>query len=426
MTSPSRLLQASIALLLLAPLAAGAFAAPVPAGADLLVGLRGDDLPALPAGAKVAARYDTFGIVRIVGPDGGALERALAASPHVAFVTENGRTTPDASTWDASTWDASTWDASTWDASTWDASTWDASTWDASTWDASTWDASTWDGGTTMDAGYPEQWGLGAVRAHQSWSILTSAYSTKACVLDTGVDLDHPDLSGALAPGHNAMQPGAPAEDDHGHGTHVAGVLGAIRGNGIGVAGAAAVTVLPVKVMDASGGTEADLIAGLEHCVLQGARVAAMSLHVDAWDAALASAIDQAIASGVTIVASAGNSGGAVGYPAAYAPVIAVAAVGADGRVPTFSSRGPEVDLAAPGVKVGGTYLDGGYAMGTGTSQAVPFVAAAAAMLAAQHPDWTPQQIQDRLLASARDVEGAGRDDLSGHGVVDMAAAMSG
>ena len=430
---------------------------------DVLIGFRGK--------ADVAGmRAHGIHVDRILG-DGklaqahvddmrGAL-RALSARGDIAFVTPNqplhlaasswdasswdasswdasswdgtsgDASTWDASTWDASTWDASTWDASTWDASTWDASTWDASTWDASTWDASTWDASTWDASGEMDGGYDVQWGLGATRTPAAWNVTYGTGAVTVCVLDTGVDHTHPDLQVNLlkdangAYGYNAMNGTTYVMDDVGHGTHVAGILAATGANGIGIAGIARSKVLTVKVMGPNGGTEADLIAGLDHCIERGAKVASMSLHVDQSDPALAAAVQRAQSAGMLIVAAAGNAGSSsIPYPAAYPGVIAVGAVLPNATLAPYSNHGADLDLVAPGHRIASTAMGGGYKVASGTSFSVPYVTGAAALMWEKNSQLSASQVSGVLTGTARDLGASGFDTTYGHGALDTGDAV--
>ena len=434
--------------IMLTGLAASGSAAPPRAAqpGELLVGFHDDvDAALLKGHGMRVERMLGEGLALVQAADVAA-GRALAGHPAVAYVTANqplrlAGASPDASTWDASSWDASTWDASTWDASTWDASTWDASTWDASTWDASTWDASTWDASTwdastwdangTMDEAYDVQWGIGAANFTGAWQTTYGTGSVTICVLDTGVDHTHPDLQVNLlqdangAYGYNAMNGTTYVMDDVGHGTHVTGILAATGGNGLGVTGLARSKVLTVKVMGPNGGTEADLIAGLDHCVLRGAKIASMSLHVDAHDPALAAAIEAAQAAGMLVVAAAGNDASTtVVYPAAYPGVVSVGAALPNGTLAGFSNHGPDLDLVAPGYRIASTAMGGGYQIGSGTSQAVPFVTGAAALMWEKSSQLSASQVSGILTSSARDLGASGFDTTYGHGAVDAGTAV--
>lgn len=435
---------------------------------ELLVGFNGsvNDLLLSTYGASVLRKVDRLGVAHVYTNDLEGLKSRLLSSVGVAFVERNDpiylsgswngvtysasswdasswdasswdasswdasswdASSWDASSWDASSWDASSWDASSWDASSWDASSWDASSWDASSWDASSWDASSWDGG--MDPGWVHQWGLGAANFLDAWRLEEGRGRVGVCVLDTGVDATHRDLRPALLTrngvyGATAMSSGTPA-DDVGHGTHIIGIIAAVAGNSSGVAGAAREPVLSVKVMNAQGGKEADLATGLDICARSGARVASMSLHLDKASPTVERAIRSAQAAGMLIVASAGNDGAsAVRYPAAYPGVIAVGSVSPNATTSPFSNRGPRLDLVAPGDHIASTFLGGGYRVGSGTSQAAPFVSAAAALVWERAPGLTASDVRGVLLASARDLGAAGRDDQTGYGALDAGAAV--
>lgn len=424
-------------LLLPAPASAGLFAPGAPG--ELLVGFRGGvDVALLEAlGASAPRTLASIGVAQVWSPDVPGLKKALTHAPGIVFV-ESDDPLRLAGSWDglaysASSWDASSWDASSWDASSWDASSWDASSWDASSWDASSWDASSWDGGLVgMDPRFPEQWGLGAARFPDAWEIERGHGRIPLCVVDTGVDASHPDLRPHLMHaggtyGVNAMAGGrGGATDDVGHGTHVAGIAGAIAGNASGIAGAAREPILAVKVMDAKGGRESDLAAGILACVDAGTRVISLSLHIDRHSPTVQRAIERAQAAGLLVVAAAGNDGAAtVRYPAAYPGVLAVGSVGADGKTSPFSNRGARLDLVAPGDHIVSTFPGNGYRVGSGTSQATPFVAAAAALAWERDPSASAADVRALLLDHARDLGLTGRDDLTGHGALHAGAAVA-
>ena len=452
-----------VVLLVVAPSTAGLLTGS-PQG-EALVGFDGPvDLALLRSlGATPLRTFEGIRVAHVWSDDLPALGEALALQPGVSFVERDDRTriagawdgvsysasswdasswdasswdasswdasSWDASSWDASSWDASSWDASSWDASSWDASSWDASSWDASSWDASSWDASSWDGG--MDPGFPHQWGLGAANFLDAWRLEQGRGRVGVCVLDTGVDASHADLRPQLLTyggqyGANAMLGGGSPADNVGHGTHVAGIVAAVKGNATGVAGAAREPVLSVKVMDTRGGRESDLAAGLDICVKSGARIASMSLHIDRHSPTVERAVKAAQAAGLLVVAAAGNDGAtSVRYPAAYPGVVAVGSVSPDGSTSAFSNRGERLDVLAPGDHIASTYLGGAYRSGSGTSQATPFVAAAAALVWERDPTATPQEVRGILLTTARDLGPAGRDDASGWGALDAGAAVA-
>jgi len=206
-------------------------------------------------------------------------------------------------------------------------------------------------------------------------------------VIDTGIDLDHPDLVGNVFDGANYVRDGKPAEDDNGHGTHVAGIIAAVD-NDFGVIGVAPkAKVYAVKVLDRFGsGYLSDVIAGVDwvtaNATSKGIKVANMSLTAYGTSVGLAQAVDDATAAGVTIVAAAGNNSMDAVYfvPAKYDNVICVSALKEGDTFASFSNWGSVVDLIAPGVDVPSLYKNGGYKTLSGTSMASPHVAGAAAL----------------------------------------------
>ena len=256
-------------------------------------------------------------------------------------------------------------------------------------------------------------------------------------VIDTGIDADHETLASNLGEGYAtddaACTTGCgggpfgggndiedclePWDDDNDHGTHCAGTVGAAD-DGVGVLGVAPdVTLHAVKVLDCSGsGAFDDIAEGIVWSADQGHDVQSMSLGADTGSDVVKDAVEYADDAGVVMVAAAGNSGpctDCVGYPAAYDEVIAVSATDEDDELADFSSTGPEVDLAAPGVDVLSTVPRDDYASFSGTSMACPHVAGAAATLLAAGDD--PDEVRDLLKDAAEDVgladteQGAGR-----------------
>lgn len=252
-------------------------------------------------------------------------------------------------------------------------------------------------------------------------------------VLDTGVDGRAPDLAGVLAPGGRSFlreQPD-PDRDPDGHGTHVAGLIGAVSGNGVGGSGVAAARVLSIVIADGEGRTStSSLVRGLRYAAARGARVINVSFGGEGYSRAEQDAIDRAVRAGALVVAAAGNSGmGAAGpeYPGAYRHVLTVGALGADGRPLPVSARGPQVALSAPGEDVLSTAPAGTAALvpRSGTSMAAAIVSGAAARIIAARPALSAQRVRALLEATAVDVAPAGRDVGAGAGALDLAAALA-
>ncbi|WP_238158502.1 S8 family serine peptidase [Kribbella voronezhensis] len=277
---------------------------------------------------------------------------------------------------------------------------------------------------------------LGAIRMPQAWDLTKTAGAQTVAVLDTGIDAGHPDLAGRVLAGYNEIRPGTSPNDDNGHGTMTAGIIGANTNNGAGVAGVAwNVKILPVKVLDSSGsGPDSGIIAGINWAASNGAKVINMSLGGDGDDSLLHDAVKSAVAKGVVVVAAAGNTGVNVPhFPASYPEVLSVAATDNNGALTSFSTQGDWVDIAAPGWNIISTgprsltpagYLP--YWTGSGTSFSAPMVAGVAALVRNKYPTYTPAQVMARLKSTARDAGPRGLDPFYGAGILDAYNALGG
>ncbi|MBI4351110.1 MAG: S8 family peptidase [Elusimicrobia bacterium] len=223
-------------------------------------------------------------------------------------------------------------------------------------------------------------WGVKRVNAAGAWSTNTGK-GVKVAVVDTGVDFKHPDLAPNYKGGWNAIISTAAPLDDHGHGSHVSGTVAAVK-DLKGVVGVApSVDLYGVKVLDKNGsGQYSWVVAGIEWAVLNGMKVINMSLGGSSGTEALRQIMIKSKEMGVAVVCAAGNSGGSVGFPAKYPEAIAVSASDSADRIASFSSRGPEVAVIAPGVNVYSVRKGGGYTTMSGTSMACPHVAGLAAL----------------------------------------------
>jgi hypothetical protein len=275
-------------------------------------------------------------------------------------------------------------------------------------------------------------WGVDRIDADQVWPTTNTGAGVDVAILDGGIDYDHPDLDNNIAGGINYTgwwwRDGSTNKfywnDRNGHGSHCAGVVAA-EDNTIGVVGVApGARLWAVKVLDDNGdGYVSDIIQGIEWCSDHGIEVASMSFGGD-YSESLENACSAAYAAGVLLVAAAGNEGASgVIYPAAYDSVIAVSATDSSDAIAGFSSVGPQVELAAPGVAITSTYKNGGYAIGDGTSMACPHVAGVAALVwaAGELGLTTPAQIRLRLQETAEDIGLSATQQ--GYGLVDAQAA---
>lgn len=276
----------------------------------------------------------------------------------------------------------------------------------------------------------PDLWGharLGFERRPE----LSSPSGILVAVLDTGVDASHPDLSGRVMRGADMVgSSGRGDRDPNGHGTHVAGIVAAVAGNGLGVAGFAhGVDILPVRVLGSDGfGDDSDLARGIVWAVDNGADIINMSVGGAEDMGLLRAAVDYANERGVLLVASAGNDalwGNAPSYPAAYPGVVAVAATSPGDMRAMFSNTGSYVELAAPGVSILSTWPGGRYIYSSGTSMSAPYVSAAAALVMST-TGARGHALRSSLAASAVDLGRPGRDEEFGFGLVDPFAASGG
>lgn len=288
---------------------------------------------------------------------------------------------------------------------------------------------------TTMDkpvgaspAAQVVPWGIDRIDAELVWPGGNSAEPIKVGIIDTGISTRHSDLVLNVKGGINTINPKKSWNDDNGHGSHVAGIVGAVN-NTIGVVGVApAVDLYAVKVLGANGsGYVSDIIEGLDWSIQNGMQVVNMSLGTTADIQSFHDAIIAAKNAGIVLVAAAGNSGSAVNYPAAYPETIAVSATDANNTIASFSSRGAEVDLAAPGVSIYSTYKGTGYATLSGTSMASPHVAGVTALVLNTpvgtydlngNGTWDVDEVTQKLKDSAIDLGTTGFDNLYGWGLV--------
>mgnify|MGYP000948429391 CR=1 FL=1 len=296
--------------------------------------------------------------------------------------------------------------------------------------------------------------GVHDIGAETAWNVSTGHASVSVAILDSGIDIDHPDLWSQLWSnplevfngldddsngfvddlyGWDFVNSDADPSDDNGHGTQVAGVIAARGNDAVGVAGIAwNCPVMSIKILDDHlTGSIASAVAGIAYAVQQGASVINCSFTASNHDPALWAAIDAASTAGINVVGAAGNDAqNEVKYPAAYAEVLSVGALTCSGTIADFSNHGLEIDLFAPGVSVfQSTWMENGlrnpYAGSSGTSMACPHASAGAALLRSYHlgdPTWTAGFIAAHLIHTASvftDPEGNSRKSI------DLGAALT-
>jgi len=314
------------------------------------------------------------------------------------------------------------------------------------------------------DPRYSDQWGFPKISAPAAWDITLGSSDVIVAVIDTGIDQDHPDLInqrwintdeiagngidddnngytddrfgydffgnalfGIIPPGENAED--NDPEDDMGHGSHTAGTVAAETDNATGVAGTA--SGCRVMVVRALGtilgmGYSSDIINAMFYATDNGAHVISMSLGSTAFSTAELTAAVYAENNDVLIVAAAGNGGNTqMNYPAGYPTVLSVSATTSADGLASFSSRGANVDVAAPGVGIVSCDLGGGYASQQGTSMACPHVAGLSALVRSQFPTATAAQVRQMVRNGADDLGAAGWDPNFGDGRINALGTLT-
>lgn len=291
------------------------------------------------------------------------------------------------------------------------------------------------------------------IRADRAWDVTRGSSSVLVAVVDSGLDMAHPDLVGALwtntrevadngldddgngfvddVNGWDFANGDNQPADDLGHGTHVTGILAARIDNGVGIAGiAGGIKILPIKVLDSKNqGSWVNIAQGIIYAADQGARAINLSLGATSASQTVQDAVRYAQNRGVLVVASSGNNGTEqLFYPAAYDGVVAVGATTVGGEHWVLSNTGDYISVSAPGNTVYSTYWKAGvgsmYQFMSGTSMASPVVSGVAALIWSVNPALTATQVKAILEATARDAGELGRDKIYGAGEVDAEKAV--
>jgi thermitase len=276
------------------------------------------------------------------------------------------------------------------------------------------------------DPSWPSQWGPKKIEADWAWNTTIGSSDILVAIVDTGIDYTHEDITPNYLPlGYDWTNNDSDPMDDHGHGTHCAGIVAAKLNNGVGIAGLAQVRLLAEKVLTGEGwGYDSWVAQGVIHATDQGANIISMSLG-GSYSALLGDAVKYAQDNGVLVVAAAGNDDSeGESYPAGYDKVMAVSATDASDNLAWFSNFGDWIDIAAPGVDVYSSILDNSYASWSGTSMACPHVAGVAALAWSVYPSCTADQIALILENTADDLGEVGFDEYFGHGRVNARKAV--
>ncbi len=291
--------------------------------------------------------------------------------------------------------------------------------------------ASDWPADPPDDPRFGDQDDLDQINVPESWPITTGDPNVVVAVIDSGVDLTHPDLVGVdVVDPRNEIWNNTDVTDDAGHGTHVAGTIFAQTDNGEGIAGIAPTSsLMPIKVLDEFGfGSFSDLLDAVDWARTHGADIINMSLggDLDPEQVALVQpTFSAARSAGILTVAASGNTGTPlIEYPAALHGVVSVGAVDGSDVLADFSTFNRGVDIAAPGVETLSTAF-GDYERASGTSMATPHVAGGAALVWSARPGLEVAELEAVIRTSSVDLGEPGRDNSYGSGRLDVLAALT-
>lgn len=300
------------------------------------------------------------------------------------------------------------------------------------------------------DPSFGSQWALAKIHSTAAWDLETGSGDVIVAVIDTGIDESHPDLAAKIVAGHDFVDADADPHDLNGHGTHVAGIAAASTDNSVGIAGMDwGARIMPIRVLGADGsGSGVAITEGITWAYQHGADVLNLSLGGTSFSQAMQDAVQAAHDAGALVVAAMGNYrsyGNPTSYPAAYADVMAVAATAPDDTYSYYSQYGPHCDISAPGGEMGYLHDPDGilstmptyvaymnteysnfqnYDRLQGTSQASPLVAGLAALVRARAPTLGPDDVQELIERTAKDLGAVGWDPDYGFGRIDAFAAL--
>jgi len=289
------------------------------------------------------------------------------------------------------------------------------------------------------DLYYGEQWGLSAIHMAAAWGAGLDGQGVVVAVVDTGIAPDHEDLDyDFILKGRNFSGSGDALDvtDENGHGTFVAGALGATVNNGLGIAGAMDhVSILPLKCMVSETGARVSaVVEAIDYAVGAGCDIIILSIGMTEHSRDLEEAVNRAGASGIILFSAVGNVGTpTLYYPAAYEAVIGIGSIGPDMRASSQSQRNDSVFVVAPGQDVLGLWINSGkithrhgtsglYSSRTGTSYATPYAAALGVVAKSLFPDITGAEVKRLLTETSTDLGSEGYDTIYGFGLVNAEA----
>ncbi len=289
--------------------------------------------------------------------------------------------------------------------------------------DGSPWRTTT----TTEDKYYDSQYGLFITNTDDAWIATTGSSQITIAIIDTGIDIYHEEFVGRISPLSKNVVTGVVGTsaviDDYGHGTMVAGIIGATKDNTVGIAGITQNTVLLViKANETNEPSflDSNIIEAIYYAIEQDVDVINLSLGGTYANPETKEAIDEAIDAGIVVVAASGNEGTSeMLYPASFDNVISVGAVDSLSTVATYSTFNDQVDIAAPGSDIITTGIGSSYVSGSGTSFAAPHITGIIALYLSLYPTADVNEVKVKLFESAKDLGSIGVDPYYGYGLVD-------
>ncbi|NPD88215.1 MAG: S8 family serine peptidase [Asgard group archaeon] len=279
------------------------------------------------------------------------------------------------------------------------------------------------------DPSWDLQWGSQLIGMESAWDFQLGSTDVKVAIIDSGIDYTHPDLVANYLPiGYDWINDDSDPMDDHGHGTHCAGVVAASIGNALGIAGIANVSFFAEKFLGSDNyGSYVDAANAIIHATDMGADILSNSWGGYGYSDVLADAVEYALSNDVIFTAAAMNDATSIApYPASLPGVIAVSATNPSDTLASFSNYGDWIDIAAPGVGIYSTYPGNSYVSWDGTSMATPHVSGLAALLLSQYPSYTSDQIEQLIMNTAVDLGDPGFDISFGWGRIDASTAIFG
>lgn len=292
-------------------------------------------------------------------------------------------------------------------------------------------------GSKANDPELKKQYHLDMINMNKAWSVTTGNNKVKIAIIDSGIDLNHPDLKSKIITGMNIVDPSKKPMDDNGHGTHVAGIAAAATDNRIGVAGIAPdCQLMPIKVLKNGRGTDIDIAEGIIWAAKKGADVANLSIGLYTKSTALERAVKYGLSKNMVIVSSAGNDSKSskIHLPSMIKGVIEVSATNQRDKLASFSNYAQQISVAAPGDKIYSTMptytveltSEAGktYGVLSGTSMASPIVAGLAALIKSEDKSMSPKEVKELIEKTSSDLGKKGYDEYYGYGRIDAYEAL--